>query len=571
MSQAGLIDIESSNPQIPTSFVTDSGTAIPIGNVLEVLGGTDCTTSGSGNTIIIDVAGFASATYTADSGSATPSANNLNIFGSGSIVTSGSGDTISVSLTTLANHNVLLGSGSNTINSTPPSSTSGIPLISNGLSADPSFGIASVAGGGTGTNTLTDHGVLIGNGTSPVTAVAPGAADLPLISSGPLSDPYYSVLPIAGGGTNASSMASTYGINYFDGTSIVTTSAGQAGYVLTGNGPSAPATFEPLGTVTPVAFLAYVDPATSNDVTGDGTEFLVPFNVASFNLNSNYDPLTYTFTTPNDGVYEFDTAVLLNNVNSSHTLGTLAYLVNGTDRYYGDDVNPGAEIDSNNRVTLQGSVSLELSSGDTVQIVVAVAGDTKTVGIYGNGSANIYSYFSGAVLQSGLPFTIPINVPTGGTGNTTLDDHSVLIGAGTNPIAFAAPGTAGLVLTSNGPGADPSFQAAAASFVWNSVSGTSQTLVPSNGYVNQNSSLTTFALPASASFGEVFVIAGVGTGGWRISQASGQQIIVGEVSSIVGVGGSVSSTKNSDNIYLLCITDNTTFKALYWSGNLDIV
>ena len=61
MSQAGLIDIEASHPQIPTSFTTDSGTAIPLGNVLEILGssvshtGVPVETNGSGNTVDIFV------------------------------------------------------------------------------------------------------------------------------------------------------------------------------------------------------------------------------------------------------------------------------------------------------------------------------------------------------------------------------------------------------------------------------------------------------------------------------------------------------------------------------------
>lgn len=42
------------------------------------------------------------------------------------------------------------------------------------------------------------------------------------------------------GGTNATSMATTNGVNYFDGTRIVTTATGSAGQVLTSNGASAP-------------------------------------------------------------------------------------------------------------------------------------------------------------------------------------------------------------------------------------------------------------------------------------------------------------------------------------------
>lgn len=57
MSQAGIIDISNNDPQIPTQFDTDSGTAIPLNNILEVLGGPGIETSGSGNTVTISLTG----------------------------------------------------------------------------------------------------------------------------------------------------------------------------------------------------------------------------------------------------------------------------------------------------------------------------------------------------------------------------------------------------------------------------------------------------------------------------------------------------------------------------------
>jgi len=59
MSQAGILDVASSNPQIATQFDTDSGSAIPVLNILEILGTTalagttPLSTSGSGNTVTV--------------------------------------------------------------------------------------------------------------------------------------------------------------------------------------------------------------------------------------------------------------------------------------------------------------------------------------------------------------------------------------------------------------------------------------------------------------------------------------------------------------------------------------
>ena len=61
MSQAGILDVESANPQIPTSFITDDGTAIPILNEIELLGevvpnaGIPFQSTGSGNVVTYQI------------------------------------------------------------------------------------------------------------------------------------------------------------------------------------------------------------------------------------------------------------------------------------------------------------------------------------------------------------------------------------------------------------------------------------------------------------------------------------------------------------------------------------
>lgn len=106
-------------------------------------------------------------------------------------------------------YNIQTGGASGTLNNVAPSATSGIPVISQGSSSQPVFGTAVVAGGGTGAISLT--GVLIGNGTSPVTgntvtqydvlvggasnaisSVGPGTSGQILQSGGNSANPAYS-------------------------------------------------------------------------------------------------------------------------------------------------------------------------------------------------------------------------------------------------------------------------------------------------------------------------------------------------------------------------------------------
>lgn len=124
-------------------------------------------------------------TLTGNSGGAVPpTANNIDTVGSGSITIIGNPatSTLTTQLTGLTNHNVLVGAGTDTITNIAPSATSGVPLISQGASADPIFGTAVVAGGGTGATSLASGKLVLGQGTSPVSSIAysssPAANDI---------------------------------------------------------------------------------------------------------------------------------------------------------------------------------------------------------------------------------------------------------------------------------------------------------------------------------------------------------------------------------------------------------
>jgi hypothetical protein len=52
------------------------------------------------------------------------------------------------------------------------------------------------------------------------------------------------IIPIARGGTNSNAMVNAYGVNYFDGASLATTTVGTATHVLTSNGAGVAPTFQ---------------------------------------------------------------------------------------------------------------------------------------------------------------------------------------------------------------------------------------------------------------------------------------------------------------------------------------
>lgn len=145
--------------------------------------------------------------------------------------------TTAVTASTVTQYDVLVGGASNAVSSVAPTSTAGIPLVSGGSGANPSFTTAVVAGGGTG--------------LSSVTAYA----------------------PVVGGATSTANL------------SQVTTGLNTAGYVLTANGSGAP-TFQAVPSsnvigITSVNFLAspYTVLSTDNFLAVDSTSGAITINL----------------------------------------------------------------------------------------------------------------------------------------------------------------------------------------------------------------------------------------------------------------------------------------------------
>lgn len=93
---------------------------------------------------------------------------------------------------------------------------------------------------------------------------------------------------------------------------------------------------------------------------------------------------------------------------------------------------------------------------------------------------------------------------------------------------------------------------------WSTVTVSVNPTVIDSGYVANSAGVLTFTLPATAAVGDVIAVEGLGAGGWVVTANAGQTIKIG--TSTTSSGGSLASVAASDNIYVVCIVANTTWR-----------
>lgn len=106
---------------------------------------------------------------------------------------------------------------------------------------------------------------------------------------------------------------------------------------------------------------------------------------------------------------------------------------------------------------------------------------------------------------------------------------------------------------------------------WLTVTSGTETLVSSQYYVADGSDIIIFVLPVTASFGDTYIIAGVGSGGWVVTQNDGQSINFGVASTTPGSGGYLLAVNPNDTVGLVCVAGNTTWNVFTVVGNLTVV
>lgn len=151
--------------------------------------------------------------------------------------------------------------------------------------------------------------------------------------------------------------------------------------------------------------------------------------------------------------------------------------------------------------------------------------------------------------------SLTLNTGSGGLNIPSFTTTGALVSDASGAITDADASTAGYVLTSNGSGSVPSFQARLPVLNWNTVT-TTTAMAVNSAYITNSASQVSLSLPATSAVGDMISIQGLGSGGWIVTQGSGQQIFVGSVGTTFGATGTMASDNQYDCITIVCVTAN---------------
>lgn len=242
-------------------------------------------------------------------------------------------------------------------------------------------------------------------------------------------------------------------------------------------------------------------------------------------------------------------------------------------------------------LSVTGTANQILASPTTGSVVLSLIGPytpatyTAHGVLIGEGTGSIVATAAGTTGQV-LTATTSADPAFAALGtNSGLTAHGVLLGENNSAIAATAAGTNGQVFLGS-TSADPAFATLTTSTGVNFTTGaaslaidlksggykinaasTGGTLVAQNSYVVTQSTQTSFALPATAAVGDMFLIAGAqaNTSGWIITQATGQEIWLNTSHTTSGATGTLAGAK-STSVVLMCTVANVEFVVVGGTG-----
>jgi hypothetical protein len=402
MSQSGIINIQTSDlpPYVATSYVENSGTAIPVANVLNILGGAGITTSGTGNTVTVSLTGGLSAIETINGDSGSITGNTVTIFAGLSTLNSGSSVSFVNSGTT------------STFNVTDASSNTIIGNLAGNASLTASF---SVGLGYNALSTLTSGIGNVGIGPFALSGITSGSSNTGVgnsvltYSSTASNNSAFGTDALTictGGGNTAIGSSNLSGITsgsnntalgYKAGNNYTGTESGNIclGYNVEGTIGESNITRIGLGGMQTACYIAGIDGVNVGSVAKVVTEASNQLGTATLTAGSGISitPTANTITIAVSGGGEtwsdisgvviasvgngyFITATCTSTLPASPSEGdTVKYIVDST-QFLTITGNTGQKIRFNSQLSASAGTAVNTSRGDSVELVYRSTGTT---------------------------------------------------------------------------------------------------------------------------------------------------------------------------------------------------
>ncbi len=184
---------------------------------------------------------------------------------------------------------------------------------------------------------------------------------------------------------------------------------------------------------------------------------------------------------------------------------------------------------------------------------------------------------NGDVSINSLTLVVPLTVPNGGTGLSTITDGGIMLGSGTGavtPLGQATNGqlpigssgldcvlstlTAGTGVTITNGAGSITIDASGGGIDWTIITA-NQSAIVNNGFICNKASALELLLPATAAAGDIIRVTGVNTAlGIKITQNASQQIHLGVSATTSGVTGFLQSSAIRDSLEMVAVVAGTS-------------